>query len=125
MGVEVLPQNAGTAGLVVRSLLLSATIACALVNGFSLSPVFDWADYMLGVVLRGYPYMTRSAINAYVTPVVLTLMTLAIAGVPAAVYERLLGLRSSSAVSLAIWLAGTVLLTLPAILRAITGDELS
>ena len=38
-----------------RALLLIATLAVALLNGFSLSPVFDWADYMLGVVLRGYP----------------------------------------------------------------------
>jgi hypothetical protein len=122
----VLAQNVGVAALTVRSLLLIAILACALLNGFSLSPVFDWADYMLGVVLRGYPYMTRGVINAYVTPVAMTLMTLAIAGIPAALYERIRGLESSTAVSLAIWLAGAVLLALPAIMRAVGGgDDLS
>ena len=51
-------------------------------------------------------------------------MTLAIAGIPAAVYERIRGLKSSTAVSLAIWLVAAVLLALPAIMRAVAGDEL-
>ncbi|MFZ1106426.1 MAG: hypothetical protein WAN86_26780 [Hyphomicrobiaceae bacterium] len=117
-------QNMGVAALLTRALLLIATLAFALLNGFSLSPVFDWADYMLGVVLRGYPYMTRSVINAYITPLAVTLMTLAIAGIPAAAYERIRGLKSSTAVSLAIWLVAAVLLALPAIMRAVAGDEL-
>ena len=117
-------QNVGIAALLTRALLLIATLACALFNGFSLSPVFDFADYMLGVVLRGYPYMTRGVINAYITPLAVTLMTLAIAGIPAAVYERIRGLKSSTAVSLAIWLGAAVLLALPAIMRAVAGDEL-
>jgi hypothetical protein len=42
--------------------------------------------------------------------------TIIIAGVPAAVYERLTGAKDDSTVtSLWIWLAGTALLTLPAI----------
>jgi hypothetical protein len=121
----VLAQNVGTAALLTRALLLIATLAFALLNGFSLSPVFDWADYMLGVVLRGYPYMTRGVINAYVTPLAITLMTLAIAGIPAAVYERIRGLKSSTAVSLAIWLVAAAVLALPAIMGAVAGDELS
>jgi hypothetical protein len=121
----VLAQNVGTAALLTRALLLIATLAFALLNGFSLSPVFDFADYMLGVVLRGYPYMTRGVINAYVTPLAITLMTLAIAGIPAAVYERIRGLKSSTAVSLAIWLVAAAVLALPAIMGAVAGDELS
>ena len=68
--------------------------------------------------------MTRGVINAYVTPLAIALMTLAIAGIPAAVYERIRGLKSSTAVSLAIWLGAAVLLALPAIMRAVAGDEL-
>jgi hypothetical protein len=119
-----LSPNAGVAALVTRALLLTATIACATFNGFGRSPVFDSVDYMLGVVLRGYPYMTRAVIYAYVTPVAITLMTLAIAGIPAALYERIRGLKSSTAVSLGIWLAVTVLLALPSITRAFETDEL-
>jgi hypothetical protein len=38
-----------------------------------------------------------------------------LAGIPAALYERYAGLKDSNAVSLWIWLAGTAILTLPAI----------
>ena len=40
-------------------------------------------------------------------------MTLLIAGIPAAVYERIRGLKASTPVSLGIWLVATVLLSLP------------
>ena len=118
-------QNLGTAALLTRAVLLLATLACALFNGFSLSPVFDWADYMLGVMLRGYPFMTRAVINTYVTPLAVAAMTLAIAGIPAAVYERIRGLNSSTAVSLAIWLVAALIVSLPAVMRLVASDDLN
>jgi hypothetical protein len=118
-------QNAGIAALLTRTLLLVATIALALFNGFGLSPMFDAVDYMLGVTLRGYPYMTRAVIYAYVTPLAIAVTTLAVAGIPAAVYERVRGLKSSTAVSLGIWLVAAALLALPALMRAfVIVDEL-
>ena len=118
-------QNAGIAALLTRALLLVATIALALFNGFGLSPMFDAVDYMLGVTLRGYPYMTRAVIYAYVTPLAIAVATLAIAGIPAAVYERVRGLKSSTAVSLGIWLVAAALLAMPALMRAfVIVDEL-
>jgi hypothetical protein len=50
--------------------------------------------------------------------------TLMIAGVPAAVYERLSGARESDFVSMGIWLLGVLVLTAPAavnILAAVAG----
>jgi hypothetical protein len=111
-------QNAGIAALLTRALLLVATVALALFNGFGLSPIFDAVDYMLGVTLRGYPYMTRAVIYAYVTPLAIAVTTLAIAGIPAAVYERVRGLKSSTAVSLGIWVVAAALLAMPALMRA-------
>ncbi len=46
------------------------------------------------------------------------LFTLMVAGIPAALYERLVRAEGSTALSLAIWLAGAVLLSLPALTRA-------
>jgi hypothetical protein len=43
-------------------------------------------------------------------------MTLLIAGIPAALYERFRGLQESNTTSLAIWLACTLLLALPSLL---------
>jgi hypothetical protein len=41
-------------------------------------------------------------------------MTLIVAGIPAALYERWIGAKESTELSMWIWLAGTGLLTLPA-----------
>jgi hypothetical protein len=45
---------------------------------------------------------------------ILSTLTLMVAGVPAALYERLAGV-TKPAITGAIWLAGVVLLTLPAV----------
>lgn len=50
--------------------------------------------------------------------------TLMIAGIPAAIYERLSGAGQSTFLSMGIWLAGVLLLTAPAVpnmLRALGG----
>ena len=41
--------------------------------------------------------------------------TIILGGIPAAIYERFAGVKDDSRVSLWIWLAGTAILTLPAI----------
>ena len=56
------------------------------------------------------------------TPFAIAVMTLMLAGIPAAIYERIRGLQTSTSVSLGIWLAATLLLTLPTIMNAF-GDE--
>ncbi|HEX5958211.1 MAG TPA: hypothetical protein VFY92_06085 [Hyphomicrobiaceae bacterium] len=106
------------------TMLADATSACSLLDGWSASPVFDSVDYMLGAALRGYPLMTRSVINAHVTPLVLAIMTLILAGIPAAMYERIRGLKASTPVSLGIWLVSSIiLLSLPAIVRMLLGTD--
>ena len=59
----------------------------------------------------------------YLTSVAISLMTLLVAGIPAALYERVRGLPQSTPGSLTIWLLATLLLTLPAILRALALSE--
>jgi hypothetical protein len=49
----------------------------------------------------------------------IAVVTLMLAGIPAALYERVRGLQFSSTASMAIWLIATVLLTMPAIRRAL------
>ena len=117
--------------LMARGLLLIATSACSLFNGFSQwplfglgsSPVFDSIDQVLGIATRGYPLVTTARVYEYVTPFAIAVMTLLIAGIPAAIYERIRGLKTSTPVSLGIWLVATILLSLPTIMRAM-GDEM-
>jgi hypothetical protein len=106
-----------------RGLLLIATSACSLFNGLVPSPLFDSMDQILGIATRGYPLATPARVYNYVTPFAIAVMTLLIAGIPAAIYERIRGLKTSTPVSLGIWLAASVLLSLPTIMQAM-GDEM-
>src|SRR5262245_64444636 len=105
-----------------RDLPLLATIALALVNGLDVSPAFDSVSFWL------YPFARGSAlfdgeVFFYLTSLAISAMTLLLAGIPAALYERGRGLAQSTPGSLAIWLAATLLLTLPTILRALALGE--
>ena len=60
----------------------------------------------------------------FISSLLVATFTLMIAGVPAAVYERLSGARESDFVSMGIWLLGVLVLTAPAavnILAAVAG----
>ena len=105
----------------VRGLLLMAAAAIALFNGSLWSPFFDSISYILYLTTRGVPLMT-AARASQATPIVIAVMTLMIAGIPAAIYERIRGLRTSTTVSIGIWLVATLLLTLPTIMNA-TADR--
>ena len=105
----------------VRGMLLVAAAAIALFNGSLWSPFFDSVAYILYLTTRGVPLMTAARASD-VTPIVIAVMTLMLAGIPAAVYERSRGLRTSTSVSLGIWLVATLLLTLPTIMNA-TADR--
>lgn len=105
----------------LRFALLAATVLVAVFNGTKLSPFYDPVAYLLHLNLRGYPFMTaRMLYEAATWPI--ALMTLMLAGIPAALYERIRGLQTSSVISLCLWLAATIALTLPTILRAL-GEE--
>lgn len=94
----------------------SALLAFAIVNGifspatamaFLLHPLWypPIAPFYLPIV-----FMISSLIVAT--------STIMLAGVPAAIYEHLSGRRTENRVSAWIWLAGTALLSLPAVVRA-------
>jgi hypothetical protein len=108
--------------LLKRDLPLAATVGLAIVNGLDFSPVFDTISFWLYSFARGSP-LYDGDVFFYLTSVAISLVTLLLAGIPAALYERLRGLQQSTPGSLAIWLISTVLLTLPAILRALALSE--
>jgi hypothetical protein len=95
------------------------------------SPVFDSVSYYVSTFAQGsyFDALVRGMlfgspqIYQNVTSMLIAAMTLLIAGIPAAVYERIRGLKSSTPVSLGIWLAAAMLLSLPTIMQLINGDE--
>jgi hypothetical protein len=105
----------------MQGFLLIAAVAVAGFNGSRWSPFYDSVAYVLYLATRGYPLATAARMTA-VTPVAIAIMTLLIAGIPAALYERIVGLRRSTPVSMSIWLATTLLLSVPTI-RNVFGGE--
>ena len=101
-----------------RWLLLGAVVGVALFNGTKWSPFYDPTAYVLHLNLRAYRVVSaRTLYESAMVPI--AVVTLMLAGIPAALYERVRGLQTSSTASIAIWLVATVLLTMPAIRRAL------
>ena len=104
-----------------RDVLMIATAAVSLVNGQGFSPVFDPVFFLLRPFIAG-TFLSTPLVFFYLTSVFISLMTLLIAGVPAALYERARGYKDSTPVSIGIWFVATALLAFPAILAYFTAD---
>lgn len=72
--------------------------------------------YLLTKVLMTVPLFGSEALIFYFSSLMLATATIILAGIPAAIYERVVGAKEDSTeASMWIWLAGTALLTLPSI----------
>lgn len=97
-----------------RDVLLVVTAAMSLLNGQGFSPVFDPVFFLLRPFIAG-TFLSTPIVFFYLTSIFISLMTLLIAGVPAAIYERIRGHAQSTPVSIGIWFVATALLTIPSI----------
>ena len=98
--------------LAFHLLMVAAVLAVSILNSQFWSPVFD-------PVLFHFARLLPKTVSThggflYLNAAFVALMTAAIAGVPAAIYERFLGRGRSSIISLGIWLACAILLCWPA-----------
>ena len=125
--------------LLGRGLALACLAAIAAFNGslhglvlesVTYSPVFDSVSYYVSTFAQGsyFDAVVRGMLESpqlyqTVASMFIAAMTLLIAGIPAAIYERIRGLKASTPVSLGIWLAAAMLLSLPTIMQLINGDE--
>jgi ABC-type transport system involved in multi-copper enzyme maturation permease subunit len=101
--------------LLKRDVLLVATAGLSLLNGMHFSPLFD---PVLFFVHRMAPSFFGPLLLFYFNSLLISLTTLLLAGVPAALSERVRGLKESTGMSLGIWLGGVLFLTLPSLLAA-------
>lgn len=103
--------------LLRRDIMLVAIAALSLVNGMHFSPWFDPVAILLKPFIAG-TFLASPLPFLYLTSIFVSVCTLILAGVPAAIYERVRGMETSTSVSLGIWLATTALLAAPALLSA-------
>ena len=98
-----------------RDVLLVAIAGCSLLNGMHFSPYFDPVAILLRPFIAG-TWVGTPLVSLYITSMFISLMSLLLAGIPAAIYERVNRLKDSNATSLGIWLGALVLITLPSLL---------
>jgi len=96
--------------------LFVVIVVVAVFNGLA-SPAILFAMLIwpawLPEILAVSPEVVR-----YMASLLVSAGTLIVAGVPAAIYERVTGLPASNQTSMGIWLAAALFLTLPALLTA-------
>jgi ABC-type transport system involved in multi-copper enzyme maturation permease subunit len=87
--------------------LLMAIALTALFNGFQVSPIYDPASYY---VVGFMPNALRAAptLLLNLTSMFIVALTVMVAGIPAALYERARRSNASSTASLAIWLVAAI-----------------
>jgi hypothetical protein len=85
-----------------------------MVNGI-FNPLMPFS-YVFSKVLMQVPLFGSESLIFYFAALMLSTLTIILGGIPAAIYERYVGAKDGSTeASLWIWLAGTGILTLPAI----------
>ncbi|SRR6266545_152473 len=85
-----------------------------MVNGL-FNPLLAFA-YVFSKVLMFVPLFGSESLMTYFASLMLSSATIILGGIPAAIYERIVGAKDDSTeASLWIWLAGTAILTLPSI----------
>ena len=107
--------------LISRGLPLAVITGLAIANGMTFSPLYDFASYFLYSFTRR-TFFYNPVLLFYLPSVLITLLTLMFAGVPAALYERIRGAQQSTPASIGIWLVATLLLTAPALSTLVSED---
>ena len=104
-----------------RDVLLVATAGLSLLNGMPFSPLMgDGVPGPIEILLRPFlagTFLGHGLVFFYIVSLFCSVLTVILAGIPAAIYERAKGLDRSSPVSLGIWLLGVLaLVVLPHVL---------
>jgi uncharacterized membrane protein len=100
-----------------RDVLLVATVGTSLLNGMHFSPLFDPILFLLKPFVAAI--VTSPLVLLYLTSMLISLVTLMIGGIPAALYERVRGHAQSTPLSLGIWLITTAIVSLPGLMGAL------
>jgi len=99
-----------------RNFYYIAIALFGMINGLPFVNPFYIVAFLYSASVMAVPFFGSTSLVAYFASLMLSTATIILGGIPAALYERYVGAtEDSTEVSLWIWLAGTALLTLPAI----------
>jgi uncharacterized membrane protein HdeD (DUF308 family) len=89
-----------------------------LINGSHNSPWFDLLAGPIAAIISGFVFGSP-LLTFYFISLMVSVFTVLLAGVPAAIYERNRGHTKSNGTSLTIWLVAAIILAMPAFLKMI------
>ncbi len=99
--------------------LLVATCGLSLLNGMHFSPWFDPIALLLKPFVAG-TILASPLVFLYLASIFISVVSLLLAGVPAALYERFNNEPESTPTSVGIWFAAMILITTPALIASIS-----
>jgi hypothetical protein len=105
-----------------RDAYILGIVALAIVNGMQFSFYYLPAYLLMRPFVQITFFTGSPVVTAYLTSLMLSTFTIMLAGIPAAIYERLRGLKQSDATTFAIWLGASVLLALPTIINVASSN---
>jgi hypothetical protein len=109
------PENRGD--IMRRDAYILGIASLAIVNGMHFSYYYIPAYFLMRPFVQITFFTGSPLIASYLTSLLLSTITIMMAGVPAAIYERVRGLKQSDATTYTIWLGASVLLALPTIVN--------
>jgi hypothetical protein len=101
-----------------KDMMIVGILGLAVLNGMHFSPWYDAAFLLARPFLVNGFWITSPIIAFYLTSLMLSTLSVMIAGIPAAIFERVTGRTESDTTSLYIWLGTMVVITIPALLAA-------
>lgn len=104
---ELLRQDGFLLGIALASVM----------NGMHFSPWFDLFAAPVAAVFSGF-FISSPILLLYFVSLTVSVTSVILAGIPAAMFERATGRTHSDPASLTIWLAGVIVLSIPAVMRA-------
>lgn len=93
-------------------------MAVAIVNGI-FSPFFVVTSQVMISAIMPMLLLAGASLVAFLGSLIAATATIIIAGVPAALFERLTGRKETDAASYSVWLVTAIVISFPGILRAV------
>ncbi|HEV7368814.1 hypothetical protein [Arenibaculum sp.] len=100
-----------------RNHLFVALVLVCIANGV-FSPALIVATHLWPVWFPAMIVQPSAELVFYLGSLIVSGGTMLVSGVPAALYERMTGREDTTPLSLTIWLAGAILLSIPGLLNA-------
>jgi hypothetical protein len=93
-------------------------MAVAIINGI-FSPFFVVTSQVMISAIMPFLLLAGASLLAFFGSLMAATVTIIIAGIPAALFERATGRKETDAAAYSIWLVTTIVISFPGILRAV------